>query len=183
MVMAGDYSIVGVWEVHAPNAPFPYHLMTFHADGTMMQTNPDVGSRPDSDSAGMGVWVGDSRDPGTVFTHRTVIAFQVTVLRDHFGGSAETVEGRPGQPAGPDMVTILVGRRLTAGAEWVSHNNGAGPSGVQHLKAGPVTAAPTCGFLDTGDADGLKERGPGAGTRPQAPTMSAPRDHPEHPTP
>lgn len=48
--------IVGVWEVVADGAPFRHHVMTFHADGTMAQSNPDHGNRITSDSNGMGVW-------------------------------------------------------------------------------------------------------------------------------
>lgn len=48
--------IVGVWEITADGAPFRHHVMTFHADGTMAQSNPDHGNRITSDSNGMGVW-------------------------------------------------------------------------------------------------------------------------------
>ena len=60
----GDASIVGVWEVDAPGAPFERHVMTFHADGTMLQANPDGGRLDVSDSLGMGVW--RSGEPGVV---------------------------------------------------------------------------------------------------------------------
>jgi hypothetical protein len=42
--------IVGTWIVKAPEAPFPYHMFVFHADGTMQQSNPDAGDRNSSDS-------------------------------------------------------------------------------------------------------------------------------------
>lgn len=48
--------VVGVWEVTAEGAPFRHHVMMFHADGTMLQSNPDHGNRITSDSNGMGVW-------------------------------------------------------------------------------------------------------------------------------
>ncbi len=51
--------IVGVWEVTAEGAPFRHHVMTFHADGTMLQSNPDRGNQITSDSNGMGVWRAD----------------------------------------------------------------------------------------------------------------------------
>jgi hypothetical protein len=35
--------VVGAWLVHDPNAPFPYHMYVFNADGTMQQANPDAG--------------------------------------------------------------------------------------------------------------------------------------------
>lgn len=51
--------IVGTWIVKAPEAPFPYHMFVFHADGTMQQSNPDAGDPNSSDSNGLGVWVRD----------------------------------------------------------------------------------------------------------------------------
>jgi len=53
-------SIVGVWSVTMPEAPFPYHLFVFHSDGTMQQANPDAGDAHTSDSNGMGVWASDA---------------------------------------------------------------------------------------------------------------------------
>ena len=49
--------IVGTWLVHDPNAPFPYHLYVFNADGTMQQANPDAGNPRTSDSDGKGIWM------------------------------------------------------------------------------------------------------------------------------
>lgn len=48
--------IIGVWEVFAPDAPFPWHVMTFTPFGTMSQSNPPEGNRDESDSSGHGVW-------------------------------------------------------------------------------------------------------------------------------
>ncbi|MCA0374662.1 MAG: hypothetical protein LCH84_03265 [Gemmatimonadetes bacterium] len=50
------HPIVGTWLVHDPNAPFPYHLYVFSADGTIHQANPDAGNPRTSDSDGKGVW-------------------------------------------------------------------------------------------------------------------------------
>jgi hypothetical protein len=50
------HPIVGTWLVNDPNAPFPYHLYVFNADGTMQQANPDAGNPRTSDSDGKGVW-------------------------------------------------------------------------------------------------------------------------------
>ncbi len=50
------HPIVGTWLVQDPNAPFPYHLYVFNADGTMQQANPDAGDPRTSDSDGKGVW-------------------------------------------------------------------------------------------------------------------------------
>ena len=54
---AAPHPIVGTWMVHDPNAPFPYHLYVFNADGTMQQANPDAGNPRTSDSDGKGAWV------------------------------------------------------------------------------------------------------------------------------
>ena len=40
-----------------PEASFPYHMFTFHSDGTMLQSNPDAGDPNTSDSSGLGVWI------------------------------------------------------------------------------------------------------------------------------
>src|SRR5947209_2207242 len=48
--------IVGAWIVQDPNAPFPYHMYVFNADGTMQQANPDAGDSRTSDSDGKGAW-------------------------------------------------------------------------------------------------------------------------------
>jgi hypothetical protein len=53
-------SIVGTWIVKTPEAPFPYHMFVFHADGTLVQSNPDAGDPNTSDSNGIGVWVMDA---------------------------------------------------------------------------------------------------------------------------
>jgi hypothetical protein len=49
-------TIVGVWFVDAVGAPFEPHLFTFHADQTMLSSNPDAGDPQTSDSDGMGPW-------------------------------------------------------------------------------------------------------------------------------
>ena len=51
--------IVGTWFVKTAEAPFPYHMFVFHADGTMQQANPDAGDANTSDSNGMGAWVAE----------------------------------------------------------------------------------------------------------------------------
>jgi hypothetical protein len=53
---AAGKQVVGVWFVTFPDAPFKYHMVTFHQDGTMEQANPDAGDAHTSDSDGMGVW-------------------------------------------------------------------------------------------------------------------------------
>lgn len=55
--------IVGAWYVDAIGAPYVPHQFTFHADGTLLTTNPtNVQENPNSphggtnDSVGMGAW-------------------------------------------------------------------------------------------------------------------------------
>ncbi len=48
--------VVGTWFVHMPTAPYPYHLFIFHADGSVIQSNPDAGDPRRSDSNLMGTW-------------------------------------------------------------------------------------------------------------------------------
>jgi hypothetical protein len=117
--------VVGVWEVVAGGAPFEYHVMTFHADGTMLQSNPDLGNRVASDSNGMGVWRTDGDtvtgafmeftvardDPSQV--NKGIVRFELIVHGDEFAGSAEasfynlagTLQRRP-------SIAHLTGRRF-----------------------------------------------------------------------
>ena len=93
-------SVVGVWFVTFPDAPFKYHMCTFHADGTMEQANPDAGDAHTSDSDGMGVWV---REGGKIrgkfvevtadrttrqFASRGEISFTLEIADDRFTGTA-----------------------------------------------------------------------------------------------
>jgi hypothetical protein len=92
--------IVGAWIVRFPDAPFKYHMMTFHADGTLEQANPDAGNAHTSDSDGMGVWeirggkvfgkfVEITADRETrAFTARGEISFNFEVTADRFAGQA-----------------------------------------------------------------------------------------------
>ncbi|MEP6946522.1 MAG: hypothetical protein ABJA02_11440 [Acidobacteriota bacterium] len=97
---ADGKQIVGVWFVTFPDAPFKYHMCTFHADGTMEQANPDAGDAHTSDSDGMGVWV---REGGKIkgkfvevtadrttrqFVSRGEISFTLDVDGDRFAGNA-----------------------------------------------------------------------------------------------
>lgn len=95
-------SIVGAWLVTDPNAPFPYHMYVFNADGTMQQANPDAGDPRTSDSDGKGAWVTDGASikgkwvevladrVSHQFAGRTEISFRFAVAGDRFTGT-ETV--------------------------------------------------------------------------------------------
>lgn len=118
-------SIVGVWEVVADDAPFRYHVMTFHADGTMAQSNPDHGNRATSDSNGMGTWKAegatvsgafleftvDRADPSSV--QKGIVRFDLTVRGDEFTGSASaTFYDLSGTPRRGPLPATLTGRRF-----------------------------------------------------------------------
>ena len=127
---AGPPSVAGVWVVSAPDAPFARHVFTFHADGTMLQANPEAGNPHTSDSVGMGLWqaFGDrvvGRFVEVTATRATredagtgIVAFDVTLDRDgnRFVGRAEATftaaDGRPRAPAAPRS-TPLEGVRFT----------------------------------------------------------------------
>jgi hypothetical protein len=94
--------IVGTWLVKDPNAPFPYHMFVFNADGTMQQANPDAGDPHGSDSDGKGIWVANGEringkwlevvaDRVThQFTGRLEISYALIVSGDTYTGM-ETV--------------------------------------------------------------------------------------------
>ncbi|WP_405167400.1 hypothetical protein OG203_21370 [Nocardia sp. NBC_01499] len=120
-------SIVGVWEVRADDAPFAYHVMTFHADGTMLQSNPDHGNRVTSDSNGMGTWHADGTAVSGAFVEftvdrstpesvrRGVVRFELTVRDDEFLGSASAMFYElDGTPCRGPLVTDLMGQRFDA---------------------------------------------------------------------
>jgi hypothetical protein len=92
--------VVGAWLVRCPEAPFPYHMFVFHADGIMQQANPDAGDPNTSDSNGMGAWLMDgdmvkgkfveiTADRTThKFVSRGEISFAIKVSGDIFRGTA-----------------------------------------------------------------------------------------------
>jgi hypothetical protein len=96
-------AIVGVWVVTMPEAPFPVHMIAFHADGTVVQSNPDAGHATSSDSSAMGVWVRDgdafrgkmveiTADRTTrKFARRGEISFNLKVNGDVLNGKASAM--------------------------------------------------------------------------------------------
>jgi hypothetical protein len=120
------HPVVGVWLVTAPDAPFARHVMTFHADGTMLQSNPPQGNKDSSDSAGMGVWVAEgprvrgrfaevSADLDThAFSGTTFVRFTLEVDGDALRGTARTTSLGPDDAARQEASTTdLDGYRLT----------------------------------------------------------------------
>jgi hypothetical protein len=118
--------VVGAWLVTIPEAPFQYHVIIFHADGTLVQSNPDAGDPRTSDSNGMGAWVLDGdRIAGTFvevtadrsthkFASRGEISFSVRVQADNMRGSGSAhffdSNGTPGDP----IAFTLSGSRIHA---------------------------------------------------------------------
>lgn len=120
-------SIVGAWLVQDPNAPFPYHMYVFNADGTMQQANPDAGDSHASDSDGKGIWVAnDGRIKGKwveviadratrQFAGRLEVSYEITVSGDTYTAteavrSYDAAGNSTGSPATPAK---LVGQRVT----------------------------------------------------------------------
>ncbi|WP_435592242.1 hypothetical protein [Nocardia sp. bgisy118] len=118
-------SVIGVWEVVADGAPFSHHVMTFHADGTLLQSNPDHGNRATSDSNGMGVWRADGArvtgafleftvdrdDPSRI--RKGVVRFELTVGDIEFTGTASaTFQDLDGTVADGPLPARLTGRRF-----------------------------------------------------------------------
>jgi hypothetical protein len=119
--------VVGAWLVKDPNAPFPYHMYVFNADGTMQQANPDAGDPNGSDSDGKGIWVANGgkingkwveviADRTThQFAGRLEISYGITVSGDTYIGT-ETVrayDAAGNLAAGPAATAELVGKRVT----------------------------------------------------------------------
>jgi hypothetical protein len=119
--------IVGAWFVKDPDAPFPYHMYVFNADGTMQQANPDAGDPRSSDSDGKGIWVvnGDRIKGKWVeviadrashkFTGRAEISYDVKVNADTFTGTdtASSYVANGTLTDGPTSPTPLEGKRVT----------------------------------------------------------------------
>src|ERR1051325_6440347 len=92
--------IVGTWLVKTPEAPFQYHMFTFHSDGTMLQSNPDAGDPSTSDSNGRGGWTQAAADikgkfvevtadrATRQFVSRGEISFLLHVKGDALSGTA-----------------------------------------------------------------------------------------------
>ena len=117
--------IVGTWLVKTPEAPFQYHMFTFHSDGTMLQSNPDAGDPSTSDSNGMGVWTQAAADikgkfvevtadrATRQFVSRGEISFLLHVKGDALSGTASATfyDSQDRKVSGPISAT-LEGRRV-----------------------------------------------------------------------
>jgi len=119
--------MVGAWLVTIPEAPFQHHMMVFHADGTLVQSNPDAGDPRTSDSNGMGAWVteGDhiagrfvefTADRSThQFVSRGDIAFSIQVQADNIRGNGIAhFFDATGAPSGQPIAFTLSGSRIHA---------------------------------------------------------------------
>src|SRR5271154_2769871 len=124
---ASSNPVVGAWFVHDINAPFPYHMYVFNADGTMQQANPDAGDPHASDSDGKGIWIPNGEqikgkwveviaDRAThQFAGRLEISYQIAVSGDTYTAT-ETVrsyDAAGNLAASPATPAKLVGKRVT----------------------------------------------------------------------
>ena len=121
------HPVVGTWLVADENAPFPYHLYVFNADGTMHQANPDAGDPRTSDSDGKGVWEarGDQVRATWVevmadrtshaYTGRLEVHMQITVAGDSLSATEDVHPFDATGVAGPVPATpkALKGARVT----------------------------------------------------------------------
>jgi hypothetical protein len=124
-------SIIGVWEVHASDAPFPWHMMSFFADGIVIQTNPPAGNQSHSDSNGHGLWRATKTPEGGLkisgkfvefkadiktgrFIGKGVIKFNFIVNKNRFKGTyvAYTYNNN-GTLTNKSPASALVGERVT----------------------------------------------------------------------
>jgi predicted secreted protein len=124
-------SVVGVWEVRAPHAPFQWHMMTFTPYGTMSQSNPHEGNRDESDSSGQGVWQLEKTPDGKdqivgkfvefkadrttgKYIGKGVISFTFTVNGDSFEGTTDAYRyNAEGKIIKGPLVSPITGTRVT----------------------------------------------------------------------
>jgi len=122
--------VVGAWQVMADGAPYQPHLFIFHADGTMITTNPtgvqENASKPhggSNDSLGMGTWkcIG-GKTPSIVGTFMQLnanaddhaptdslsVTFSITASKDAFNGKAAVKVGDMKVPG-----ATLTGKRIS----------------------------------------------------------------------
>jgi len=119
--------IVGAWLVEDPNAPFPYHMYVFNADGTMQQANPDAGDPHGSDSDGKGIWIANGErikgkwveviaDRTThQFSGRLEISYEITVSGDTYTATevVRSYDAAGNLAASPATPSQLAGKRVT----------------------------------------------------------------------
>lgn len=118
---------MGTWLVQDPNAPFPYHLYVFSADGTMHQANPDAGDPRTSDSDGKGVWRANGERVEVKWveltadrtTHRYAgrleLTMQITVKGDSLTAfeTVKVFDATGGAATAPETPKALLGTRVT----------------------------------------------------------------------
>jgi hypothetical protein len=125
----GEKHLVGAWEVTADGAPYQPHLFIFHADGTMITTNPtNVQENATkthggtNDSLGMGTWkCVKGKTPSIVGTFMQLnanaddhtptdslsVTFKITASKDAFSGKAAVKVGDMQVPG-----ATLTGKRI-----------------------------------------------------------------------
>lgn len=126
----GGNQLVGAWQVTADGAPYQPHLFIFHADGTMISSNPtnvqQNASKPHggtNDSLGMGTWKCQAgKTPSIVGTFvelnanaddhsptdSLIVTFKITTSKDTFNGKAAVRVGDMQVPG-----ATLSGKRIS----------------------------------------------------------------------
>lgn len=121
--------LVGAWQVTADGAPYQPHLFIFHADGTMLTTNPTNVQESatkahggTNDSVGMGAWKCiRGKTPSIVGTFMQLnanaddhtpteslsVTFRITTSKDGFSGKAAVKVGDIQVPG-----ATLTGKRI-----------------------------------------------------------------------
>ena len=125
--ISGSNPVVGAWFVKDVDAPFPYHMYVFNADGTLQQANPDAGDPNSSDSDGKGIWVTDgdkirgkwaevTADRTTrQFVSRGEISYEIMVNGDTLNGTltARSYNANDTLIDGPTRPSRIDGKRVT----------------------------------------------------------------------
>lgn len=117
--------IVGAWMVQAKEAPFPAHMLVFHADEILRQSDPDEADPDTSDSDGVGTWRRDGQMIVGTVTKVTanrasrhvatlkVISLRVSIIGGSFAGVGEVnAYDMAGKPLGGRLGTSLEGTRV-----------------------------------------------------------------------
>ena len=117
-------AIVGAWYVNIPAAPYPYHLFIFHADGTVIQSNPDSGNAHYSDSNLVGAWssqkdrfkaklIETSADRDSHrYVGRTELILSIEVEGNSLRGTGTASSFQVGRPNGTPLPFDLSGSRI-----------------------------------------------------------------------
>ncbi|MCW2542386.1 MAG: SAM-dependent methyltransferase [Frankiales bacterium] len=125
----GRKVLQGSWRVHAPDAPFPWHVCAFHPGGVAMQANPQVADSEFIDSVSLGHWQ-ETRDGHFLvylneiqcaradgrYVGSVEISMDIEVEQSRFSGTATTTYRDANGDSRTGGVTALTGFKV--GTEW-----------------------------------------------------------------